>query len=610
MPRTDAEAAAATSTATPSTIAVSSPSPPSIASNENENGGNESVAAPDAAATSEIDAGVQAASGGAAASTTNSSPDTDSPEATRSSQAQAQDGEAAAEQTPVQALDIASPTEPPSSTTTSIQISAQEQQESPPSIQPSAQEQLEPAPSIKSPPIPIQEQENEQPPLSSSAAPLQTSSSQSQPTTTENSQTDDSAAPTTPPVNVNNAGDRPEEPVLTPVPPDTSTPGADGAAAEDTQPGVTDGSGGSSMPSTAVLAGSIAGGVALVSIIAFLLWFWRKKAINKRRSSLLTPLTIPPGAGKSGGRGSEKTAYVIDRESLGPTPRGQQFRAVIGAKFRRLRGNSQASVDLNRGASSRDVVTGKDRFKDWWERLTADVNFNWKLRNDGAGDVDPAAAARDVRERSGGGASSQPDFLTLLGMDDKEVQREAARRQAGHTKGASSGSDHFLGGLGLNFDSSTGGGTKENPFSDMNALSHDSAKPAPLTVSPSGAGNPFSDDNALRGPATYVADVRRSRGHPGDAGVYRESVLSDAEPRRTKFRSDPFDLERPELLGSRQDLSLAEEVGRPRRAHTREGSFSSKYSSGFSLGDWSDPGPDVGPGGSKKGGEGPVGKAL
>src|SRR5690606_21750960 len=145
------------------------------------------------------------------------------------------------------------------------------------------------------------------------------------------------------------------------------------------------------------LAGSIAGGVALVSIIAFLLWFWRKKAINKRRSSLLTPLTIPTGAGggKGGAAVTEKnaSAYVIDRDSLGPTPMAQKFRAALGTNFKRFKGRDSSAMDLSRGpsqyvagseSSSRgELVTGKDRFKDWWERLTADVNFNWKLRNEG-----------------------------------------------------------------------------------------------------------------------------------------------------------------------------------------------------------------------------------
>ena len=496
-------------------------------------------------------------------------------------------------------------------------------------------------------------------------------------------------------------------PTPAPVTPDGTTPnvvngnlattavgGLDGGAAavgegaaDATPTTVTSGGSGRSGAPTAVVAGSVAGGVAVVSIIAFLLWFWRKKAINKRRSSLLTPLTIEPTTFNGGGGNGEKS-YIIERGSVGPTPKAEKFKAAVGAKLQGFRGKmggskSGPSVDLNRGNSqymddgslhsrsnssslstrsgSKDVVTGKDRFKDWWSRVTADMNFNWKMRNDRTMDADPAAAVRNLSERKG---SSQPDFLTLLGMDDKDIQREAQKRQADHLANGSVGSsNHFLGGLNLNFDS------PKNPFSDMNALSHDSAKPAPLAVSP--RVDPFSDANALpdnsktggiKPPTTYVADVRRSRGlgqnpapgrgrTPSNAGgyssprndrvdsVYRESVVSvdNLGPKRNKFRSDPFDLERPELLGSRQDLTTAtmtsgggsndprSSLNKPKRVHTRTDSYSSKYSSGFSLGDWSDPGPDVGPGstrwdsptegfrpGSRQrgGSDGSVGKAL
>ncbi|SPO01364.1 uncharacterized protein DNG_04040 [Cephalotrichum gorgonifer] len=452
------------------------------------------------------------------------------------------------------------------------------------------------------------------------------------------------ATPTSPLEEADNVGNQQQAPVptlITPVndpAPDVAAPtaGVNGAAAAgNDQPssGISDGESGSesgNRPGTAVVAGSVAGGVALVSIIAFLLWFWRKKAINKRRSSLLTPLTIAPSGNKNGGAGGSGAGgtYIIDRDSVGPTAKSEKFRAAVGANFDRLRGKVSRggpSVDLNRGTSqfmgaqhsrgnssvlSSAEVTGKDRFKDWWSRLTADVNFNWKLRNDRAGDLDPSAA-RDMREKNAAMGSSQPDFLTLLGMDENEVQREAKKRQAGAGSGekrGSASSSHFLGGLSLDFNSSS-----SNPFSDVNALPHDSAKPAPLTVSPERSADPFSDDKAIKGPSSYVADVRRSRGLddakaapskvgnlPGrdrmDSVVYRESLQSDVGPRRTKFRSDPFDLERPELLGNRPQLaSTAEEVNAPKRVHTRTDSYSSKYSSGFSLGDWSDPGPDVGP---------------
>jgi hypothetical protein len=433
------------------------------------------------------------------------------------------------------------------------------------------------------------------------------------------------------------------------------TAGADNAAT--TVPSVENGNrqGGIAGAPTAVVAGSVIGGLAVVSLIAFILWFWRKRALRKRRSTLLTPLSVGPSFGRGPNNGEK--SYFIDRGSVGPTPKSSKIKAAVGANLKRMFSKERSdsvSVNMNRGNSQfmdtlpghsranssssgrkkdKGAVTGKDRFMDWWSRLTADVSFNWKLRNDRNAEPDPFTAARDMKEKTNA-MGSQPDFLTLLGMDDREVQREAERRQQMHAaKGSASSTDHFLGGLNLNFDAA-------NPFSDSNALPHESAKPGPLVVSQ--PNNPFSDDNVIKAskpPTSYVAEVRRSRGQslggsanngrnsnapfsPRVDSMYRESMVS-VDPfgqRRNKFRSDPFDLDRPEVLGRQNVTSsnfstagsstaprlssnngdrMSGLPGRPGRAHQRSESFSSKYSSGISLGDWSDPGPDVGPAGRR-----------
>ncbi|KAK1541568.1 hypothetical protein CPAR01_07557 [Colletotrichum paranaense] len=400
-----------------------------------------------------------------------------------------------------------------------------------------------------------------------------------------------------------------------------------------------------------VIASSVVGAVAVIGLLGFLLWFWRKRLLKKRRSTLLTPLSTDPSF-------REKSSYVIDRGSLGPTPRSAKLKAALGYNFQRFRGQFGGLVSRNRDSGStndraqfmnisqhsrnssslsnhggpRDVVTTKDRVKDWWERLTADMKFNWRLRGDRNVEKDPFASARNMSERKAA-APGQPDFLTLLGMDDREVEREAQRRRVSRNQGSAGSADHFLGGLGLNFDNASA-----DPFSDINALPHNSAKPAPLAVANPSNGNgnnPFSDANAISAPAaarkpssTYVADVRRSRGtsvggtttrppsgstySPRLDSMYRDSMQSveSFATRRNKFRSDPFDLERPELLGSSlgsssggrltQASSNYSQVGGgaprvPGNAHTRADSFSSKYSSGVSMDGWSDPGPDVGP---------------
>jgi hypothetical protein len=427
--------------------------------------------------------------------------------------------------------------------------------------------------------------------------------------------------------------------------------------------------------STVAVAGGVIGGVLLVSMVAFFGWWWRRRTAKKRRSTLLTPLTMDNTFGPE-----EKGEYVINRGSIGPTPRAERFKAALGYNMRKIngsisrivtrrgsRGSSAPSVNMNRGNSqfmeaantanrpsssaatgSGAEVTTKDRLMDWWTRLTADISFNWRLKNSKNPNSDDLfGSPRGMNEKTAGGnqPGTAPDFLTLLGMDDRELDREAQRRRMSPSRqngGSASSSDRFLGGLNLNF------GASDDPFSDANAVAHISAKPAPLVVSQNN--NPFSDANAVvvpsaPKPGTYVAEMRRSRGQSvgtaagggprqqqqqrppsSTVGGYRESGASveSFATRRNKFRSDPFDLERPELLLGRSGGSVSSSAGatvgsssrisgavgtgdvrRPAGAHTRADSFTSKYSSGISMGEWSDPGPDVGPAAARGGWEGP-----
>ncbi|KAI1294463.1 hypothetical protein F5Y03DRAFT_315987 [Xylaria venustula] len=419
-----------------------------------------------------------------------------------------------------------------------------------------------------------------------------------------------------------------------------------------------------STQTTVAVAGGVIGGLALISIIAFLFWFWRKRLMKKRRSTLLTPLSTDAAY-----RGREKGPYIMNRTSLGPTTIPEKVRALVGYNYQRLRGrvnnlvarSPQPSVDLNRGnsqfglpdtpasrsssragATSNETMTAKSRFVDWWGRLTEDSNLNWKLRNEpkngrpNNGAYTSMSGAMQSTRRG-----SQPDFLALLSREEKQQRRGSGSDNAGGSnnprRSQSLGNDHFLGGLGLNFDT-------DNPFADSNVMSHDSAKVMPLAVSAGGTSNPFSDANAISGPAkptnnstvggptTYVQNIRRSRGYSTSAAnarpsmatpatrmssVYRESSISveTADTRRNRFRSDPFDLDRPELLAQSPgpDTRRAAESERdsrysrqgngrglpnmPRPTHTRNESITSRYSSGVSsMGEWSEPGPDVGPG--------------
>lgn len=330
--------------------------------------------------------------------------------------------------------------------------------------------------------------------------------------------------------------------------------------------------------------------------------------LRKRRSTLLTPLSADPGFGRD-----RQGGYLIERDSIGPTPRSTKVKVALRAQYSRVRGriarsgsvrsisstNSGRSVDMNRGNSQfMDTSPVADRGRknssalspnDEGDSFKDRINAIWsKLRGPKMRDPGWNENKNDIFAARGLGGSmkekenprtrpvtNKPDFLTLLNMDDNELDREAQRRRMSRTRGGSDSS--VLGGLNLSFG--------QNPFSDVNAITSNSAKPAPFLVS--GANNPFSDANAIPGPtyapqpSSYVADIRRSRGQsvgttvdlnqvmdlrvvngvsrppsgvttrPGgyESTMYmRESAVSAASfesfnTRRNKFRSDPFDLE-------------------------------------------------------------------
>ncbi|KAK7943208.1 uncharacterized protein PG986_012321 [Apiospora aurea] len=384
-------------------------------------------------------------------------------------------------------------------------------------------------------------------------------------------------------------------------------------------------------------------GVAFVAIAVLIFWLVRRKLRRKRRSTLLTPL----GGPENGFGNLEKRPYTFSRDSIGPTPLSEKFRATFGQSLKKIRGRVKSlvvrspspSVNLDRGNSQfldgsisvsdagRSRSAGRDgspererRFLGLFSRSNGESG--WRFGSRGKQDSEELFANTRGMKDTQRGRSSQPDFLTLLNMDDKQLAEQANIKRktlAGkqNRRSSSAGSaEHFLGGLGLNFRST-------DPFSDANAMPHNSAIPPPLSTSTDGK-DPFADANALRPPtqskrigppSTYTDSVRRSRGQsvggsrppssrPRTGTMYRDSgdSVESFQTRRNKFRSDPFDLDRPELLSSSASTSSSQNMpptGRvpstPGRAHTRASSYSSRYSSGVNtLDDFGDPGPDIG----------------
>lgn len=483
-------------------------------------------------------------------------------------------------------------------------------------------------------------------PFPSPQPPLLPSISDSPPPAAETSQTDQNAAPS------QNEPDDPNEALQSQLPEPSPTeengslittaplgPGGiaagDQAATTRTGPAVGGApeeaadSNGSPGPPVAAIVGGVVGGVAFLTMLALLWWFWRKNR-RHRRSTLLTPLSTRDSSFR------KERPYIFDQESVGPTPKSAKFKAALGYSFQRFRGqvgglfaighdrssgsvlskdNSQYSniSSHSRHASNVSPATPagaastpiKERLGNWKERLAAVVFFSRRNRGEKPLDPDPFAGVREKEERGAVAPSTQPDFLTLLGMDERAVEREAQRRRASRRHGSTASMERFLGDLGINVDNSA------NPFGDANAIPEEPRRAAPA--------NPFDDSNAvMAAPATrpganYVADVRRSRNasvsgvmtrpssmqRPHSSrydSVYRasgESVESFAT-RRNRCRSDPFDLERPELLASGVSEPGSAGPRRPGAAHVRNDSFASKYSSGINSAGWSDPGPDIG----------------
>lgn len=309
--------------------------------------------------------------------------------------------------------------------------------------------------------------------------------------------------------------------------------------------------------------------------------------------------------------------------------------------------------------------TVKERLNDWWERFRERIKF--RKNNEPA---DPFAAARGMTEKQAN-LNKPPDFSQLLGMDDRELQLQAERRRTSF-KTQSGSSLPPLGSLGLNFgdnpfaDPITAATTTANPNQQNQAWRPPNRQSGRLRTN----SDPFADPISQPQPSipkqnTYVADIQRSRGQSVDAtrkgpsmygrppstnpatsrypstiapsrDSYRDTVFSSlsANARKGKGRSDPFDLERPELWrnnGNGNVLSSNRASSRQRGASTggRESAnlyptplamnlrtndlpaprvvspamprvesnntYTSKYSSGIGS-EWGDPGPDLGPG--------------
>jgi len=450
------------------------------------------------------------------------------------------------------------------------------------------------------------------------------------------------------------------------------------STSDQTQSQASVGTSSGSKPSAAPVVGGVVGAMGLIAVLFLLFWAFRRRR-KTGRESLLTPLTtgrqseyyddkasVGPSSRRKKWRSgvgyqTNKIKAVISGMGAGLTGIGASLKSKVAGDR-----SDTPSVNLNRGNSqfldgpipqhSRNnsvlsnntgTVSVKDRLTEWWERVGESLSFKWRLRK-AKEPADPFAAARGLTEKQANMGTS-PDFSQLLGMGDRDLQLRADRRRASMS---GTGSVPQIGSLGLNFN-------MDDPFADPIKGSSQAWKPGKSAANPFADpkfnSNPFADparpERSIAKANTYISDMRRSRGQSVDAtsrgnnttstyrppstavdsrypstiapsrDSYRDTVYSSfsANARKGKGRSDPFDLERPELwrpreitdraaiypnsLGtaapprtSRAGNAYNSKQQQPARVTSTE-TYGSKYSSGVSsIGDWGEPGPDLGPG--------------
>ncbi|KAL4723407.1 hypothetical protein ACLX1H_009904 [Fusarium chlamydosporum] len=139
---------------------------------------------------------------------------------------------------------------------------------------------------------------------------------------------------------------------------------------------------------TPVVVGSVVGSILGISMLAFVIfWLMRRRKLQHRRSTLLTPLGTRPGVPPP----SNLMKYEIDNQSLGPTPRSAKVAAAMSANAKKFsqrlrqsmsdashinmsRGNSQFGADSQtmstaRAHSRASSTPGQQPQNGWWGQL-------------------------------------------------------------------------------------------------------------------------------------------------------------------------------------------------------------------------------------------------
>ncbi|GKU00184.1 hypothetical protein FLAG1_03663 [Fusarium langsethiae] len=336
-----------------------------------------------------------------------------------------------------------------------------------------------------------------------------------------------------------------------------------------------------------MVVGSVLGSILGISMLAFVIfWLMRRRKLQRRRSTLLTPLGARPGAPPG-----NLMKYEIDNQSLGPTPRSTKVAASMSANAKKFsqrirqsisdashigisRGNSQfghesQAVPTAHAHSRASSTPGQQPQNGWWSELLGESNIN-----------DPPAAAPPMQQQ---------------GYDGRRTP-------------------------------------SPNPFSDVNSSvaaplgpfreyshsvpPHGSMVPPPLHAAREN--DPFADGDSImspelarQSPTIYAGSERRSPSMSRNLTPQSTGDNMNLKPQevwRGKVHSNPFDLELdtrvvPSMYGNIQQVprhtvassfySTTNAVNNNNNHHqyasrqSRADSFTSKYTSGVSsVSEW------------------------
>lgn len=358
------------------------------------------------------------------------------------------------------------------------------------------------------------------------------------------------------------------------------------------------------------------GGLAFIGLFGFLLIMYLRRR-TRRRDSFLTPLDSDPGdmarSSTPEATGLDKLKNQFSSKVVDVGGTFSDFRAKATGQKKSVnmnRGNSQFLERIpqhSRNSSVRSTQSGHgvgERFGDWFERVKADLFSGLRREKEF---VDPFTAAREKR------ASTVPlplvlrsntDFSQLLAMEERERQVAAEEQQA-----QQEGFGRMVnGGKILPQDPFADPPVAENPFTDPSNVVVSTPKPS----QPSSSGY-FAHvrRSSVQSAAPSIESLYPSSYAPDrDSFGYRDTYMSSAtNGRKTKGRSDPFDLEKlrldaaPPVPGpfvTEYFYTKAKKKPRVLSATNSElgdqGTYSSKYPSGTLSDYWGDPGPDLGPG--------------